>query len=360
MLQITNVNPILNKQFDSTNEVILVTGGCGFIGSHFIEKYLKENPNRLVINLDLLTYAGSLDNSKNFDKLPNYKFIYGDIQNFDLINYLINTYNIKCIVNFAAESHVDNSIRNPNPFFSTNVNGTLQLLKAAYNNWMVAPHKYKHNIDNYMFLHISTDEVYGTLEFDDKKLFNESSKFKPTSPYAASKASSELIAIAFSKTYGLKLVITNCSNNYGPRQHEEKLIPHVITRALNNKSINIHGNGRNMRDWIYVSDHCDALISLFKNNSKSYITKYNIGANNEFSNLDIVHMICTKLDHKRPSQTLSSYKSLIKFVTDRPANDLRYAVNCRKIHNCTGWKAKTTIDKGLDLTIEWYIKKLLE
>ena len=334
----------------------LVTGGCGFIGSYFVDLHLK-NDNNLLINLDALTYAGDLKNTRSFQNNKNYKFIHGSIENYSLVDFLIKEYNIKRIVNFAAESHVDNSIKNPDIFVNTNVNGTLQLLKAAYRNWMLSPNKIKPDSKDNLFFHISTDEVYGTLETDSNDSFTEKSNYAPNSPYAASKASAEMVVRSFFRTYGMRTLVTSCSNNYGERQNKEKLIPHIISSILNDQTIQIHGSGKNIRDWLYVGDHCDAIYELLTYQHTKFGEKYNIGGGTELNNIAVVNKICEIMDKKLPSEKYRSYKELISFVKDRPGNDLKYSVNASKIEEFIGWKPKMHFAEGLERTVDWYINE---
>jgi dTDP-glucose 4,6-dehydratase len=362
----------------NTNKNILVTGCAGFIGSNFVPYFLDKYPQYNIINIDLLTYAGDLENLKEVDSNPRYKFIKGDICNTELVEFIFNEYDISGVIHFAAESHVDNSIKNPGVFIETNVNGTFTLIDVAYKYWMGKPFKYKESMIEHIplntnpqtliptyprFHHISTDEVYGTLTEDPKDLFIETTPYAPNSPYSASKASSDMIIRSYNETFGLNTVITNCSNNYGPKQHDEKLIPTIIRKALSGESIPIYGDGKNIRDWLYVLDHCKG-IDLVYHEGKTANT-YNIGGRNERTNLQIVDRICTILDEKVPlntnPQTLnpkpSSYKELITFVEDRAGHDRRYAIDARKLEDELAWKADENFDSGIAKTIEWYLKK---
>ena len=330
---------------------ILITGGLGFIGSNFIIYFLDKYRDYKVINLDLLTYAGSLDNLREVENSSRYELIRGDICNRELLETIFKKYDIRGVIHFAAESHVDNSIKNPSSFIETNINGTFNLLDVAYKYWLDAPFCYKNEYQECRFLHISTDEVYGSLGKDG--LFSEDTSYAPNSPYSASKASADMIARSYYHTYGLDVVITNCSNNYGAKQHDEKLIPTVIRKALENKSIPIYGDGKNIRDWLYVDDHCIG-IDLVYHSGKSG-QKYNIGGRNEKENIDIVNMICEILDKEVPQD--KSYKELISFVTDRAGHDRRYAIDATKIENELGWRARYSFDEALLKTVKWYIKK---
>ena len=340
--------------FNNNNKTILLTGCAGFIGSNFVPYFLEKYPNYNLVNLDLLTYAGDLENLKECETNPRYKFIKGDICNRELVEFIFNEYDIQGVIHFAAESHVDNSIKNPGVFVQTNVNGTFTLIDVAYKYWMEKPFTYKEKYNNARFHHISTDEVYGTLSLDPNDLFTEKTPYAPNSPYSASKASSDMIIRAYNETYGLNTVITNCSNNYGPKQHDEKLIPTIIRNALKRNPIPIYGDGKNIRDWLYVLDHCKG-IDLVYHNGKTGQT-YNIGGRNERTNLQIVDKITTILDKEVP-QSNFSYKSLITFVEDRAGHDRRYAIDASKLENELGWKADENFDSGIVKTIEWYLNK---
>ncbi|MBD3838938.1 MAG: dTDP-glucose 4,6-dehydratase, partial [Epsilonproteobacteria bacterium] len=302
-----------------------------------------------LINLDLLTYAGNLENLKECEKNPRYKFIKGDICNRELVEFIFNEYDIRGVIHFAAESHVDNSIKNPGVFIKTNVNGTYTLIDVAKKHWMEKPFVYKKEYKDCRFHHISTDEVYGTL--GDVGFFTETTPYSPNSPYSASKASSDMIVRAYHETFGVDTVITNCSNNYGPKQHDEKLIPTIIRNALQGNPIPIYGDGKNIRDWLYVLDHCKG-IDLVYHDGKTGET-YNIGGRNERTNLQIVDRICSILDTKIPKE--KSYKELITFVEDRAGHDRRYAIDATKLENELGWRADENFDTGILKTIEWYL-----
>ena len=324
-------------------KTILVTGGAGFIGSNFIPYFLNKYNNYKIINLDLLTYAGNLDNLKEVENNPRYKFIKGNICNKELVEFIFNEYNIQGVIHFAAETHVDNSIKNPEIFIETNVNGTYNLLNIAK--------KYWHN--NNKFLHISTDEVFGSLSNNPNELFTESTPYAPNSPYSASKASSDMIVRSYYHTFNMNINITNCSNNYGPKQHDEKLIPTIIRNAIKGNPIPIYGDGKNIRDWLYVLDHCKA-IDLVYHKGKSGET-YNIGGRNEKTNLEIAYKICNILDKTLPKE--KSYKELITFVKDRAGHDRRYAIDTSKIENELGWNIDENFESGIIKTIKWYIKR---
>ncbi len=337
---------------------ILVTGCAGFIGSNYVPYFLDKYKDYKLVNLDLLTYAGNLDNLKEVEANPNYKFIKGDICNRELVEYIFDEFNIKGVIHFAAESHVDNSIKNPGVFVETNVNGTFTLLDVAYKKWMSKPFEYKDEYQDCRFHHISTDEVYGTLSDDPDDLFREETPYAPNSPYSASKASSDMIVRSYIETYGLNGVITNCSNNYGPKQHDEKLIPTIIRKALAGESIPIYGDGKNIRDWLYVLDHCKGIDLVYHTGRKGEV--YNIGGRNERTNLQIVDAITSILDKEVPPKSKigkDSYKELITFVEDRAGHDRRYAIDATKIENELGWKADENFDTGIVKTINWYLKK---
>ncbi len=342
--------------FRNDNKTILVTGCAGFIGSNFVPYFLEKYPEYNVVNLDLLTYAGNLENLKEVENNPRYKFIKGDICNRELVEFIFNEYDIQGVIHFAAESHVDNSIKNPGVFIETNVNGTFILLDVAYKQWMQKPFTYKENYQGCRFHHISTDEVYGTLNETD--LFTEETPYAPNSPYSASKASSDMIVRSYQETYGLNTVITNCSNNYGPKQHDEKLIPTIIRKCLAGEPIPIYGDGKNIRDWLYVLDHCKGIDLVYHTGKEANV--YNIGGRNERTNLQIVDVITTILDEKvSPKERIGkgSYKELITFVEDRAGHDRRYAIDATKLENELGWKADENFDSGIIRTINWYLKR---
>ena len=332
-------------------ENILITGGAGFIGSNFIPYFLENNQNIKVINLDILTYAGDPTNLSEVENNARYVFIEGNICDRNLVDQIFRTYNIRGVIHFAAESHVDNSISNPDTFIKTNVFGTFTLLDVARNYWMNSPYNYKEQYENCRFHHISTDEVFGTL--GDEGLFTETTPYAPNSPYSASKASSDFIVRSYFYTYGLEVITTNCSNNYGPKQHDEKLIPTIIRKAVSGEKIPIYGDGKNIRDWLYVLDHCKGIELVYKNGRTS--ETYNIGGRNERNNLYIATTICEILDRIKPKS--DSYKDQISFVTDRPGHDFRYAIDASKIENELGWKAEENFESGIEKTIHWYLKK---
>ena len=334
-------------------KTVLVTGGAGFIGSNFVPYFLEKHPDYRLVNLDLLTYAGNLENLKECEKSQNYKFIKGDIRNRELVEFIFKEYDVQGVVHFAAESHVDNSIKCPDVFIQTNINGTFTLIDVAYKYWMKSPFNYKEEYKDSRFHHISTDEVYGTLSLDSNELFTEKTPYAPNSPYSASKASSDMIVRSYHETYGLNTAITNCSNNYGPKQHSEKFIPTIIKNALEKKPIPVYGDGKNIRDWLYVLDHCKGIDTVF-HNGKSGET-YNIGGRNEKTNLEIVNIVTTILDQEKPV-TNFSYKDLVAFVEDRAGHDRRYAIDASKIEKELHWKADENFKSGIVKTIQWYLK----
>lgn len=331
---------------------ILVTGGAGFIGSNFIPYFIENNPEYHLINLDLLTYAGNLENIKEIENHSRYTFVKGDICNRIFIEELFGKYQFAAVIHFAAESHVDNSISGPEAFIKTNVLGTFNLLDVARKLWMDGPNDYKEKFKNSRFHHISTDEVYGTL--GETGLFEETTAYAPNSPYSASKASSDMIVRSYFHTYGMNVVTTNCSNNYGPKQHNEKLIPTIIRKAIAEEPIPIYGDGKNIRDWLYVLDHCKGIELAFKNGKAG--ETYNIGGKNERNNLYIVNAICEILNEKTPRK-IGKYQDLITFVKDRPGHDLRYAIDATKIESELGWKAEENFETGIEKTINWYLNK---
>lgn len=333
------------------DKTILITGGAGFIGSNFIPYFLEANPDIHLVNLDKLTYAGDVANIKEVENNPNYTFIEGDICNRKLIEELFNKHQFSGVIHFAAESHVDNSIKNPGAFIDTNITGTFNLLDVAKQNWMHGPNQVKEGFENARFHHISTDEVYGTL--GKEGLFTEQTPYAPNSPYSASKAASDFIVRSYFHTYGMNVVTTNCSNNYGPKQHDEKLIPTIIRKAITGENIPIYGDGKNIRDWLFVLDHCKGIELVFKKGEAG--ETYNIGGRNERDNLYIVNTICKILDEIKPAET--SYKKQITFVTDRPGHDFRYAIDASKIENELGWKADENFETGIKKTISWYLNK---
>ena len=301
--------------------------------------------------MDKLTYAGNLDNLQECNDMSNYTFVQGDICDVSMLEKLFAEYDIRGVIHFAAESHVDNSITGPRPFIETNILGTFNLLETARKYWMTAPNQYKAGYENCRFHHISTDEVYGTL--GDTGLFEETTAYAPNSPYSASKASSDFLVRSYFHTFGMNVTTSNCSNNYGPKQHPEKLIPKIISNCLAEKAIPIYGDGKNIRDWLYVLDHCKA-IDLIYHKGKAGET-YNVGGRNERNNLEIVHTICAILDEKRPRKS-GKYADLITFVKDRAGHDKRYAIDATKLETELGWKAEETFETGIVKTVEWYLR----
>ncbi|MEQ6854599.1 dTDP-glucose 4,6-dehydratase [Lysinibacillus capsici] len=336
---------------------LLVTGGAGFIGSNFIhymlDKYLDVN----IINLDLLTYAGDLNNLSEVEDYQNYHFIHGDICDRVLIESLFKQYQFDGVIHFAAESHVDNSIKNPGTFVETNVNGTFNLIDVARNFWMEAPNRYKKQFEHARFHHVSTDEVYGTL--GAVGYFTEYSPYAPNSPYSASKAASDMLVRSYYHTYGMNVVTTNCSNNFGAKQHQEKLIPTIIQKVLSFEEIPIYGKGNNVRDWLYVEDHCRAIDLVFQNGVAG--ETYLIGGNNERTNIEIATTICELLDDKckdmLSNSELASFKELITFVEDRAGHDFRYAIDASKIRNELAWSPVCSFKEAIDITIKYYLMK---
>lgn len=331
---------------------ILVTGGAGFIGANFVPYFIENNPDYHLVNLDLLTYAGNLDNVKEVENHPRYTFVKGDICDRNFVEELFQKYQFHDVIHFAAESHVDNSISGPEAFIKTNVLGTFNLLDTARKLWMSAPNQYNVGFENSRFHHVSTDEVYGTL--GETGLFEETTPYAPNSPYSASKAGSDMIVRSYFHTYGMNVVTTNCSNNYGPKQHDEKLIPTIIRKAIQGENIPIYGDGKNVRDWLYVLDHCKGIELAFKN-GKSGET-YNIGGRNERNNLYIVDTVCSILNELQP-KSKGKYQDQITFVKDRPGHDLRYAIDATKIETELGWKADENFETGIVKTVRWYLEK---
>jgi len=332
------------------NSTFLITGGCGFIGSNFIHYIFKNYPNYNIINLDKLTYAGNLNNLDGVSDKSNYYFIKGDICNRELLEYIFDKFTPNYVVNFAAESHVDRSIDEPEIFIKTNVLGDYILFD-------VSKEYIKNNrIDNFRFIQISTDEVYGSLPLDSKEKFNEESPLKPNSPYSASKASADLLAKSFFVTYGLPIIITRSSNNFGPRQYPEKLIPLTIKKALKGEQIPVYGDGQNIRDWIYVEDNCKAIDLVLHKGKIGEI--YNIGGGNEWKNIDLVNLICEILS-ELTKRDVYEYKNLITYVKDRPGHDKKYSLDIKKIKGELDWEPSKDFKKNLLITIKWYIENIL-
>jgi dTDP-glucose 4,6-dehydratase len=328
--------------------MILVTGGAGFIGSNFVLDWLAQL-DEPVVNLDKLTYAGNLSNLKSLHQDARHRFVQGDICDTATVSALLATHKPRAIVHFAAESHVDRSIHGPAAFVTTNVNGTFSLLEAARAYWSGLPVQEQ---TAFRFLHVSTDEVYGSLGPDDAP-FSETTAYAPNSPYSASKAAADHLVRAYHHTYGLPTLTTNCSNNYGPYHFPEKLIPLMIANALAGKSLSIYGDGANVRDWLYVSDHCSAIRCVLEKGLPG--ETYNVGGWNEKTNLEVVHALCDILDRLAPKGDAASYRSQITYVTDRPGHDRRYAIDARKIERDLGWKPAETFDSGIQKTVQWYL-----
>lgn len=335
------------------SKAIIVTGGAGFIGSNFVPYFCEKYPDYQIINVDKLTYAGNLDNLRECENMSNYVFEQADICDADKMEELFAKYDVRGIIHFAAESHVDNSIKGPRAFINTNIVGTFNLLEAARKHWMEAPNKCKTGYEDCRFHHISTDEVYGTLGAEG--FFHETTPYAPNSPYSASKASSDFLVRAYHHTFGMNVTTSNCSNNYGPKQHHEKLIPHIIEKALAEEPLPIYGQGLNVRDWLYVLDHCKAIDLIFHKGKAG--ETYNIGGFNERNNITIVKTICALLDERRPRKNGAKYADLITFVQDRAGHDFRYAIDSSKLTNELGWHADENFDTGIVKTVDWYLNK---
>ncbi len=328
---------------------ILVSGGAGFIGGNFVLDWLERH-DETVVNLDKLTYAGNLDTLKGLKGDGRHVFVHGDIGDRELVSDLLSTHRPRALINFAAESHVDRSIHGPGDFIQTNIVGTFNLLEAVRGYWDGLPEDEK---QRFRFLHVSTDEVYGTLSRDDEP-FSELNRYEPNSPYSASKAASDHLVRAWHHTYGLPVLTTNCSNNYGPYHFPEKLIPLVILNALSGKSLPIYGDGQQIRDWLYVRDHCSAIRRVLEAGRLG--ETYNVGGWNEKPNLDVVQTICAILDELRPKVDGGRYSDQITFVKDRPGHDRRYAIDARKLECELGWKPEETFETGIRKTITWYLQ----
>lgn len=335
--------------------MILVTGSAGFIGANFVLDWCEKH-DEAVISLDKLTYAGNLENLASLKDNPRHTFVQGDIGDSELVGRLLAQHRPRAVINFAAESHVDRSIHGPEDFIQTNVVGTFHLLEAVKRYWLGLADAEK---SAFRFLHVSTDEVYGSLA-KDEPAFTEAHRYEPNSPYSASKAASDHLVRAYHHTYGLPVLTTNCSNNYGPYHFPEKLIPLMIVNALAGKPLPVYGDGQQIRDWLYVKDHCSAIRCVLEKGQLGEV--YNVGGWNEKANLDIVHTVCDLLDELRPlvqssilNPQSSSYRSLITYVTDRPGHDRRYAIDARKIERELGWKPAETFDTGIRKTVEWYL-----
>ena len=326
---------------------ILVTGGAGFIGGCFIRQWIAEEQDT-VVNLDKLTYAGNLDSLEPVAKSPRHKFVHGDIGDRELVDKLLAEHRPRAIVNFAAESHVDRSIDGPGAFVQTNVVGTFTLLDATRHYWKKLSGA---DAEQFRFLHVSTDEVYGSLGETGK--FEETTPYSPNSPYSASKASSDHLVRAYHHTYGLPVLVTNCSNNYGPYQFPEKLIPLMILNAVEGKPLPVYGDGQNVRDWLYVEDHCHAIRRVLARSAVG--ETYNVGGNCERTNMQIVHAICDTVDRLKPGLKHAPCRGLIKFVTDRPGHDRRYAIDASKIERDLGWTPREVFETGLERTVRWYL-----
>jgi dTDP-glucose 4,6-dehydratase len=328
--------------------MILVTGGCGFIGSAFILRWLQET-DEPVLNLDLLTYAGNPDNLAGVQDDPRYRFVRGDIGDGALVARLLSEHQPRAVLNFAAESHVDRSIADPLAFAQTNVMGTLRLLQETHAWWKSLPAEAQHA---FRFLHVSTDEVFGSLA-PDAPAFSEQHRYEPNSPYSASKAASDHFVRAWHHTFGLPTLITNCSNNYGPRQFPEKLIPLMIHNALTGKPLPVYGDGKQVRDWLYVDDHCAAIATVLARGRVG--ETYNVGGRSERTNIEVVHTICKVLGELAPREGGAPYTDLIKHVTDRPGHDRRYAIDDRKIEAELGWRPSVPFEEGIRQTVRWYL-----
>jgi dTDP-glucose 4,6-dehydratase len=324
-------------------KTIIITGGAGFIGSHVVRLFVNKYPDYLIVNIDSLTYAGNLDNLKDIKSSYNYIFKEGDINDEKFINETISHFEPDGVIHLAAETHVDRSISGPNLFIKTNIGGTVNLLNACRKTW-------GDKTEGRRFYHISTDEVYGSL--GDTGYFTEKTPYDPKSPYSASKASSDFLVRSYNHTYGLPVVISNCSNNYGPNQYPEKLLPLFIDNVLNNKPLPVYGEGKNVRDWLYVEDHAKAIDLIFHSGKNG--ETYNIGGNNEWTNIDLIKLLCKLMDDKL-KRTQGTSDKLISYVQDRAGHDLRYAIDSSKLQTELGWKPTVNFEEGLSMTIDWYL-----
>ena len=325
--------------------VILITGGAGFIGSNLIHYWLAQNPGDTIVNFDALTYAGNLANLAGVESNPNYHFFQGDLRKQEQLDEVFEQFSIDSVIHLAAESHVDRSINDPSPFIDSNIKGTFQLLETARNHW-------QEDLKDHRFLHVSTDEVYGTL--GKEGLFTEQTPFAPNSPYSSSKASSDHLVRAWHHTFGMDTLITHCSNNYGPYQFPEKLIPLMIRNCLLGKELPVYGDGLQVRDWLYVEDHCEALDVVFHRGQSG--ESYNIGGLNEWENLSMVRHICKFMDAELGNSSEQSCLNLIRHIQDRPGHDRRYAIDASKIQNQLGWQPRHQIGEGLEKTLRWYLE----
>lgn len=321
---------------------ILITGGAGFIGSSVVKLFVQKYPDYRIVNLDKLTYAGNLENLTEIENAGNYSFVKGDILDIELLSSIFQEHNIDSVIHLAAESHVDRSIHNPDEFALTNIIGTIRLLRAAHTAW-------NRSFQGKLFYHISTDEVYGSI---DKGYFTEATSLDPRSPYSASKAGSDHFVQAFNNSFGIPTLISRCSNNYGPYQFPEKLIPLMINNIMQNKPLPVYGKGENIRDWLYVEDHASAIDAIFHNGKSGEV--YNIGGNNEWKNIDLIKFLCRTMD-KKLNQPEGTASRLITYVKDRPGHDLRYAIDASKVISETGWRPETSFETGLEKTVDWYL-----